>query len=602
MKDFSKYVLATVVGTIISSIVVVVLGVMCIVGIVAASSATHAVTDNSVLVINLKGTIGERSDDSKVASWMGDDFGQTGLNDILSAIKKAKANDKIKGIYLEAGALSTGYSTLSEIRNALTDFKKSGKWIISYGDVYTQGAYYVASVADKVYLNPSGEADLHGLATQTMFVKDMYEKIGIRFQIIKVGKYKSAPEAYSESSMSEANRKQVSAFVNGMWDNIAGSIAESRGVSKAEINALADKFTAFLPQKELVESGLIDSLAYSNGVKAIVKERLGIKESDEINQLTVADMRSVKGEKTTGEEVAVYYAEGSILDNDAESGMSFGGAQIVGTKVCKDLDKLLEDENVKAVVLRVNSPGGSAYASEQIWQRVAKLKEKKPVVVSMGDYAASGGYYISCNAAWIVAEPTTLTGSIGIYGIVPEASSLLEKKLSLHFDGVKTNKHADFGSGLFSFAQRPLDTEERQMLQKYIERGYALFRQRVADGRQRTVNQIEEIAQGHVWLGKDALAIHLVDQLGTLDDAVAKAAELAELDDYHVAEYPEEKSWFDILTGSDSDNGLLGSDKALLENKLQTLLGDWYLPFVCLKSTCGQSPVQALMPFFVSIN
>ncbi len=595
MKEFSKYVLATITGTIITAVISAVLILMSVVGIISSGEAKRAVKDNSVLVLDLSGTVSERSSDNPVASFLGKNFGETGLNDILSAIRKAGENDRIKGIYIGAGTLSAGYSTLTEIRNALLDFRKTGKWIVAYCDACTQGAYYVASAADKIYLSPSGEIDLHGISSQTMYVRDLYEKFGIRFQIVKVGKYKSATEAYSGDSMSEANREQVTAFVTGIWNAVVSAIAESRGITKDEVNAVADRFAAFIPQEDILKASLADSLAYSDGVKAAVRNRLGLGEGDEINQLSVSDMRSVKDSGGKGGLVAVYYAEGSIVDDDTETVPSLGGPQIVATKVCADLDDLIDDDDVKAVVLRVNSPGGSASASEQIWHRVALLREKKPVVVSMGDYAASGGYYISCGASWIVAQPTTLTGSIGIFGIVPEASDLLTNKLSLHFDGVKTNAHADFGQGLFSYALRPLTADETDLLTGYIRRGYSLFRRRVAQGRGRSEEEIEEIAQGHVWTGRDALAVRLVDQLGGLDDAVEKAAELAGLDECYTEDYPEEESWYDMLFGSDDDGGIL-------EARTRAFLGDWYQPLAALRAAGNQRPVQAMMPFFLSVN
>ncbi|MCD8282615.1 MAG: signal peptide peptidase SppA, partial [Prevotella sp.] len=436
---------------------------------------------------------------------------------------------------IDAGTLQAGYSTISENRASLSAFRQSGKWVGAYADASSQGAYYAASAADKIYLNPSGMIDLHGLSVETMYVKELYEKLGIHFQIIKVGKYKSATETYSETAMSDANREQVTAFVTGIWRNVADSIAAGRGITRAQVNALADRFTAFVSPEELVKGGLADSLAYGDGVKHELKRRLGIRETDDLNLLSVSDMRSIDGAhniikatrskrgdgahniiKATrskrgdepakrGKQIAVYYAEGTIIDSETEAVPSFGGAQIAGDKVCRDLERLMDADDVSAVVLRVNSPGGSAHAAEQIWHYLARLKEKKPVVVSMGDYAASGGYYISCNASYIVAEPTTITGSIGIYGIIPEASELLTDKLGLHFDGVKTNEHADFGAGIFSYALRPFTADEREIVQKYIDRGYALFRRRVADGRSESIDEVERIAQGHVWTGQDAL-------------------------------------------------------------------------------------------------
>ncbi len=596
MKDFSKYVLATIVGIIATGILFTVLSLMSIVGMVASTEATKSVEDNSVLVLSLNGVISEQVQADFFSQLTGGEVAQLGLNDILSAIEKAKDNDDIKGIYIEAGMLSAGVSTLQEIRNALADFKKADKWIIAYGDNYTQGAYYLASVADKIYLNPSGSVDIHGMAAQTMFVKDFFAKLGIRYQIIKVGKYKSATEMYSEDHMSDANREQMNAYITGIWSNIRQAIADGRKLSADSIDSYADQFTQMMAQEELVEKDLVDSLVYSNEVKVIVKNKLGIKEGDAIEQLSVADMRTVKEKKQDGEEIAVYYASGNIVDTPAAGIMNMGTSQIVGNTMSKDLEKLMDDEDIKAVVIRVNSPGGSAYASEQIWHRVAMLKEKKPVVISMGDYAASGGYYISCCANWIVAQPTTLTGSIGIFGVIPEASELMKDKLQLHFDGVKTNKHADFGMGMMGFPINAFTEEESALLQKYINRGYELFRKRVADGRNQKTEQIEEIAQGRVWTGEDALKIKLVDQLGGLDDAIVKAAQLAKLEEYYTAEYPAPADWTEQLltpaTGSDN----------YLNEQMRMLLGDWFMPFATAQALKNQSPVQAAMPYIINIK
>lgn len=595
MKEFGKYVLATIVGTIATTVIVVILGLMSVVGIVASSESTKSVTDNSVLTLSLNGVISEKVSSDIVGQLTGGEANQMGLNDILSAIKKAKENDKIKGIYIEAGVMQTGLASLLEIRNALEDFKTSKKWIIAYGDSYTQGSYYLASLADKVYLNPNGELDLHGIAAQAMYVKDMYAKVGIKYQIIKVGKYKSATEMYSEDHMSDANREQTTAMVNGIWDNICGSISKSRGISVDSLNSYADQVTAMMSQEDLKAKKLIDGLLYHDEIKAEIKKMLKIDEDEAIPQLSVADMRNVKESKKKGDEIAVYYAEGDIVDSPLQGIMNMGEAQIVGSEMSKDLEDLMNDDDVKAVVIRVNSPGGSAYASEQIWHQLTKLKERKPVVVSMGDYAASGGYYISCNASWIVAQPTTLTGSIGIFGVVPEASGLLKDKLGLHFDGVTTNRHADMTQTVYGFLLRPFDAEESQLLQGYINRGYTLFRKRVADGRKQNVNAIEQVAQGHVWLGKDALGIKLVDQLGGLDDAVKKAAQLAKVDSYYTEDYPAEKDWTEKLLSMNEagDN--------YLNEKIKTELGDWYLPFVYMKNIQNQCPIQAAMPYTLKI-
>ncbi len=593
MKEFGKYVLATVVGLVVTFIIFSIMGLMSVIGIVASSESTKNVEKNSVLNLDLNGIVSEQASDNILGSLSLDQTKQLGLNDILSAIKKAKDNDNIKGIYMEAGVLSAGYGTLLEIRNALEDFKKSGKWIVAYGDAYIQGAYYLSSVADKIYLNPSGEVDLHGIASQSMYVKDLYAKFGIKYQIIKVGKYKSATEIYSEDHMSDANREQVTAFVTGIWNNICEGISKSRNISVDSLNAYADQFTAMMPQNELKAKKLVDGLLYHDEIKAEIKKRLGIGEDDAVNQLSVSDMRNVKEAKKKGEEIAVYYASGNIVSTPLQGITNMTESQIVGNKVSRDLEDLMNDDDVKAVVLRVNSPGGDAYASEQIWHQVARLKEKKPVVVSMGDYAASGGYYISCCASWIVAQPTTLTGSIGIFGVIPEGSELLKNKLGLHFDGVSTNRHADMMASVLGMPIRPLDAEETQLLQGYINRGYSLFRKRVADGRKQSVDAIENIAQGHVWLGKDALGIKLVDQLGGLDDAVKKAAELAKLDGYYTTEYPAQEEWLDQLLNATNNNDNYISDM------MKATLGDWYLPFMYIKAAKDQSPIQAAMPYIV---
>ncbi len=576
MKEFSKYVLATMVGVVIIVIVFAVIGVASVTRALSSSESEISVKDHSVLVLNLNGAISEQAKSDPLGIIFGRTVGKTGLNDILSAIRKAKTNPNIEGIYIETGLLSTGYSTAQEIRHALEDFKSSGKWIYAYGDNYTQGAYYVASVADSLFLNPSGAVDLHGISSQTMYVKDLYGKFGVKFQIIKVGKYKSATERYSEDHMSEADRQQVSAFVNGLWDNVSGAIAESRRMTRDSVNTLADKFTMFIPSQDILSWGLVDGLLYGDEMRNKVKVRLGLSPDDDVNQLSVADMTNVKGEKQKGDQIAIYYAEGAIVDSPMGGLPFMGEDNIVGNKMVRDMERLAQDDDVKAVVLRVNSPGGSAYASEQIWHAVSQLKEKKPVVVSMGDYAASGGYYISCNASWLVAQPNTLTGSIGIYGIIPEASELLEKKLSLHFDEVKTNEHADLGGSVMNMAIRPLDTYEKELLQKYIDNGYTLFRQRVADGRSMSVDDVEEIAQGYVWLGKDAIGVRLVDELGDVEVAVRKAAELASLDKYHTVDYPIQESFLNQLLNDDEESGT-------------------YLD----GSMC---PVQATMPYIISIR
>ena len=591
MKEFFKYVLATVVGLIVFGLFIAIFGIMSLVGVVASGQSTQNVSKNTVLVMNLDGTIEEQSQTDMFAAITGSGTSSTGLNEIIDAIKKAKNNDNIKGIYIEAGTPMTSYATLQEIRNALSDFKKSGKWIVAYGDSYTQGAYYVASVANKVYMNPSGMLDIHGIAAQPMYLKDLLGKVGVRYEVVKVGTFKSATEMYTETQMSEANREQTTAYVNGLWANVVKAISGSRKLTTDSINSYADKLIAFDSAENMVKYKLIDKLLYTDEVKAEVKKLLKIDEDKSINQIGISDMQYVKSEKRKGDEIAVYYAYGTIVEEPV-SGLMSQEHSIVAKEVCEDLNKLADDENVKAVVLRVNSPGGSAYASEQLWRSVMKIKEKKPVVVSMGDYAASGGYYMSCAADWIVAQPTTLTGSIGIFGAFPDASELATKKLGLHFDEVKTNRNSTFGS----IYARPINAEERNILQNYINEGYFLFRQRVADGRKQTTEDIEKIAQGRVWLGQDAIGIKLVDQLGGLDDAVEKAAKLAKLDEYHTADYPGSLSFVDQLMQ------VTGSKGNYLDDKMKLTLGELYQPFLELQTLSQQEPIQARLPFYPNIR
>ena len=591
MKNFFLNVLATVVGILVFLLLIGFFGVMSIVGMVASTDATTKVKDNSVLVLKMDGSLEERAEDNIMTQLSGV-VGQTiGLEETLNAIKKAKENDNVKGIYIEGGMFSGIPASTQELRDALVDFKKSGKWIVAYADQYSQSSYYLASVADKIWLNPQGMIDWHGLASQPYYLKDLLEKFGVKVQLAKVGAYKSAPETYTSDHMSEPNREQITAYITGIWDNMLNDVSASRKISKETLNTLADGMVMLDDQQAYVKNKLVDKLLYSEEVKGEVKKLLGIDEDKDINQINVEQMQNVK-EKRKGDEIAVYYAYGSIVDDRGTGSLGSTDHLIVGKEVSKDLEKLASDDKVKAVVLRVNSGGGSAYASEQIWHAVMNLKAKKPVVVSMGGMAASGGYYISCPANWIVAEPTTITGSIGIFGMFPDFSGLLTQKLGVKFDEVKTNKNAGFGT-----LARPFNEEEMGYLNAYIDRGYKLFRQRVADGRKQSPEAIEEIAQGHVWLGKDALGIKLVDQLGSIDDAVKKAAELAKLDKYFTSSYPGEVDVFDQIMNSMSDTG--GN---YLDAKMRATLGDFYEPFMLIKNIDKQNAIQARLPFYLNIR
>lgn len=590
MKDFIKYVFATVTGIVVFSLIMGILFVISLVGLAASSASTVPVEKNSVFTLMLSGQVDERAEEDIMRQLSGQISENLGLDDIISAIKKAKENEDIKGIYIETGlfAIDTPASAHA-IREALLDFKKSGKWIVAYGDSYTQTAYYICSAADKIYLNPQGMVDWHGLAANPYFVKDLLAKFGVKYQLCKVGKYKSAPEMMTADQMSEPNREQVTAYMTGIWKVMLKDVADSRKISVDSLNAYADKFIALANQPDLVKMKLVDKLMYTDEVKGEIKKLLKIDADDDINQLSLSDMKNVKGKKEKGDKIAVYYAYGEIVDSETGS-LADQEHNIVANTVCKDLEKLANDDDIKAVVLRVNSPGGSAYASEQIWHAVINVKAKKPVVVSMGGYAASGGYYISCAANYIYSEPTTITGSIGIFGMFPDFSGLLTEKLGVKFDEVKTNKHAAFGT-----IARPFNEEELALLDQYIGRGYELFRKRVADGRKLSVDAVEEIAQGRVWLGNDALGIKLVDAIGSLDDAVKKAAQLAKMDEFKTESYPEPADWFtQIMDKTNSDS--------YLDEQMRANFGEFYEPFRYLKSINSQSAIQARLPFFITIR
>lgn len=592
MKDFIKNVGATIVGIFLFGIIIGIFGVMSLVGMVASGQATKNVKENSVLVLKLQGDLQEQAQDDVLGQLTGNTFNSLGMDAISSAIKKAKVNKDIKGIYLETGILSADVAQLQELRDQLVNFKKSGKWIVAYSDNYTQGCYYLATAADKVYINPEGSINWHGIGSQPMFVKDLLAKFGVKMQVIKVGKYKSATEMFTEEKMSEANREQTQRYIQSLWDNICKDVSKSRNISTAKLNDLADNGIFVANGKMLLAEKMVDGIRYADEMKAEVKKLLKLDADKKINQLSIADMATVKEEGNDGDdEIAVYYAYGDIVDSPAAGSLFSNSHAIVGNDVCKDLEELANDDYVKAVVIRINSGGGSAYASEQMWHQIDLLKKKKPVVISMGGMAASGGYYMSCNADYIFAEPTTLTGSIGIFGVIPNFSDLATNKLGLKFDEVKTNRNALFGS-----QARMMNEEELTFLQGAITRGYHLFRQRVADGRKMTVDQVEQIAQGHVFTGEDALKIKLVDELGGLNKAVAKAAALAKTNSYYTQGYPAPREFFDQLLQESSDNG------SYLDGKLKTSLGTLYEPMKMVNNITTMDRIQARMPWWLNIN
>lgn len=544
------------------------------------------------MILDLNGTLVERTQEDPLgilSQLFNDDSNTYGLDDILSSIKKAKENEDIKGIYLQANSLGTSYASLQEIRNALLDFKESGKFVIAYADSYTQGLYYLSSAADKVLLNPKGMIEWRGIASTPLFYKDLLQKIGVEMQIFKVGTYKSAVEPFIATEMSPANREQVTTFISSIWSQVTEGVSASRNIPVDSLKAYADRMLMFYPAEESVRCGLADTLVYRNDVRDYLKRLVDIDEDDNLSLLGLGDMINVRKnvpKDKSGNIIAVYYASGEITDYPGSATSEEG---IVGSKVIRDLRKLKDNDDVKAVVLRVNSPGGSAFASEQIWYAVKELKTKKPVIVSMGDYAASGGYYISCGADTIVAEPTTLTGSIGIFGMVPNVKELTDK-IGLSYDVVKTNKYADFGN-----IMRPFSEGEKALLQMMVAEGYDTFITRCAEGRHTTKEAIEKIAEGRVWTGEAAKELGLVDELGGIDKALDIAIAKARVGGYTIVSYPEKKDVLSSLLDTKPTNYV---ESQLLKSKL----GEYYRHFGLLTNLKEQSMIQARVPFELNIK
>ena len=586
MKDFIKYTFASMLGVVLAGIVFTVLGIVSMVGMVASSDTETTVKENSVFVLDLNGALSERVKENPLQALMGEDYQMYGLDDILSSIRKAKENENIKGIYLQAGMMEAGFASLEEIRAALKDFKESGKFVVAYGDTYTQGMYYLASVADKVIVNPQGSIAWQGLAAQPVFFTDLLKKVGVEMEIFKVGTYKSAVEPFIATEMSEANREQMTAYLNSTWRRLLEDVSASRGMSEDDLNKCADGFMTLSPAETYIANGLADTLMYKDEVLAYLKGLTDREADESLRTLSLADMKNVKRNvplDKSGNIIAVYYAFGGI---DESTSTDEG---INSEKVIRDLRKLREDETIQAVVLRVNSPGGSAYGSEQIWREVVLLKEKKPVVVSMGDYAASGGYYISCAADCIVADPTTLTGSIGIFGMFPNMEGLLTDKLGLHFGMVKTNPNADMGD-----ITRPFNATEKEAMQNYINNGYKLFVQRCADGRGMSVEAIEKIAEGRVWTGATAKELGLVDELGGLDKALEIAAQKAGVEAYSVLNYPGKESIFSSLMNEGKDS--------YIDGKMSETMGEYYDYVKLVQNLKDADRIQARMPFDLRIR
>ena len=594
MKDFLKFTLATVTGLVLAGGIFFVLSFILLIGIVAASSSKEVVQvkPNSILTIKLNKPIEERSIEDPFAMLMGEEYSNMGLNEILSSIKQAKENINIRGIYLEAGYyMDIPVAFLEEVRRALLDFKESGKFVVAYGDNYTQKEYYLCSVADKVMLNPQGSIEWTGLSESPIFFKRLLDKTGVEVQIFKVGTYKSAVEPFISTQMSEASREQTSVYLNSIWNRMNEDVAVSRDLTVKQLNEYADQMIAMEAAQTFIDAKLADTLSYKDGVKIYLKQLTDTALDKPLQTLGITEMTNVvqtkmpitKGNNT----IAVYYATGDITDNTMAAIPGETGG-IDGNTVVKDLSRLREDANVKAVVLRVNSPGGSAFASEQIWNEVVKLKAEKPVIVSMGSMAASGGYYISCAADSIFAEATTLTGSIGIFGMVPNFEGLLTDKIGLDIDVVKTNPHSDM-----NFPIRPMSEREKNIIQKNVERGYALFVKRCADGRGMSEDAIRQVAEGRVWTGATAKELGLVDQLGGINEALKAASEKAGLEHYTVADYPEETDPFTALLQKGKDE--------YINARLRKNTGEFYHYLHVIQRLKQASPIQAHMGFYPNI-
>ncbi len=588
MKEFFKFVFASMLGVILSFFVLILISVFTIIGIASTvgEESKVEVEDQSVMHLRLDYPITERTSKNPLENlgFFGfENERNIGLNDILISIEKAKSDNKIKGIYIDVSYIQAGYAGIEEIRNKLIDFKKSGKFVLAYSEVYTKSAYYLASAANKVYLNPEGMIDFRGFSTEITFFKGALDKLGIEPQIIKVGTYKSAVEPFILDKMSKANKEQVSSFLGSLYDHYISRIAESRKISKDSLLNISN-LALVRSAEDGLKYRLVDGLKYKDEVLSELKNLTGTAQSKDLNSVAIADYAMVANEKksNSSNRIAVIYAVGEIMSGE-------GDDETIGSeRISKAIRKARTDKKIKAVVLRVNSPGGSALASEVIWREVELTKKVKPIMVSMGDVAASGGYYIACNADSIFAQPNTITGSIGVFGIIPNMKKFFNNKLGITFDGVQTGKYADIS------ITRPLQEDEKMILQQEINQIYKTFTQKVANGRRKSVSYIDSIGQGRVWTGEQALKNGLIDRLGNIDDAIRSAAKMAKLKDYKVVEYPSQKDPFKEIFETSSD-------------KIRTYftkqeLGDQYTYYQQIKSVLNRSGIQARMPYEVIIK
>lgn len=583
MREFFKYLFASMLGFFLSIVIVFVICFVVVVGLISSidSDKTVVVSNNSVLFLNLDQAITERTPKNPFGNLPivgGEEKDGIGLNDFLKAVQKAKADDNIKCIYLNVSSPNAGFATLREVRNALIDFKKSHKKIIAYSEVYTQGAYYLASVADKVYLNPEGALEFKGFSSELTFFKGTLEKVGVEMQVIRVGNYKSAVEPFILDKMSDYNRKQVTAYVGGLYNTFLTDIAQSRNIQKDSLYNIADNYKVQQP-KDAVNFKMIDALKYKDQILEELKGLSGRTRGENIRSVSINDY--AKNNTDTGEgkdKIAVIYANGEINGGEGSDN------QIGSERISRAIRKARLDDNIKAVVLRVNSPGGSALASDVIWREVVLTRKEKPVIASFGDVAASGGYYIGCAADSIFVQPNTITGSIGVFGIIPNFQNLMTNKLGITFDGVKTGKYADIMA-----TNRPMTAGERFIIQNELNRIYSGFVSRVADGRKKSKAYIDSIGGGHVWIGTDAVQIGLADRIGSFNDAIKAAAKKAKLKNYKVVEYPDViDPWKSLMDE--------GTDKIKTYYTKQEL-GDNYMLYQQMKKVIASSGIQARMPF-----
>lgn len=588
MKSFFKYVLATITGIVISFVVLFIV-LMGIIGAIISSASSDqeiVVKSNSVLYLSFDYDISERSEANPLGSLNlpGYSTKNIGLDDILARIKYAATDGNIKGIYLDASHIGVGFASLKEVRDELLAFKKTGKFVVAYNAGYDQKAYYVASTADKVYVNPQGTIDFKGLASSTMFYKDLLDKVGVEMQIVKVGTFKSAVEPFFLNKMSDPNRLQVTSYLGSIYSTFINEIAASRNIAADSLRAIANDYRV-RDADDAVKYKLADAKLYKDELLSDLRKRLKISEKDEISFVSLLDYNKKLKDDASGSEVAVLYAAGEIVDGEGT-----GPGQIGGDKFSRELRKLREDDAVKAVVLRVNSPGGSALASDIIWREVILTKKVKPVIVSMGDLAASGGYYISAAADSIFAEPTTITGSIGVFGVIPNFQNLMNNKIGVHYDGVKTGKFAD----LMTSFDRPLTAEERDIIQREVDKVYGTFTKVVADGRKLSIADVDSIGQGRVWTGAQGVNNKLVDRLGNLDAAIQAAAEKANLSKYKVSQYPEKEDPFTSILNNSKEKVQVWIAKEQM--------GEYYRYFDVVRKATAQTGVQARMPYSVEIH